>query len=183
MTQLIVCVFVAGFSGGSAWCESDPDIYPIGVCHSTGDNIIYCTADITDFIGVASFYDPARGKINCYHDPLTNEDTCDKLGDGTPTETAYGWAMACPVGMLNTKIEFVHDDTGQNLGVWECRDHGGAIHPTFGKRWTGTEFINTWYIPYDFLLHNEEWWAYGTVRIKNIELPSVNAEKQEINAE
>lgn len=171
MTQLF-CVFVIGFTGGT-WCSDHPEAYPIGICHPVGDGITHCTATVWDFAAVASYYDPAQGNINCFHDPITGEDTCDTLGDGTPTATAYDWAMACPEGMLGTKIrfEYVYKDYVTDIGTWQCRDHGGAIRPTFGLRWTGSEYKYLWYIPYDLLMERPEPWTFGVVQIAELVPP------------
>ena len=158
---MTICVAVIGLVG--LWCSDHPEVYGIGECTKAGDSLAYCTASIDEILWFASYYDPREMGTNCYYDPATGEDTCDYLGDGTPTDTAYGWAMACPLGMYGTTVEFEY------IGTRACRDHGGAIHPTFDIRWTGESFEYVWYIPFDFLLLEPEWWTYGRVNVLNME--------------
>ena len=142
---MTVCLFIIGIIG--TWCEQDA--HTIGVCHPVGNDSIYCTVDADDMLIRASWYDPTLGGINCF------DNTCDHLGDGTPTADGYGRYAACPVGMYGEWIDI------DNVGLWQCRDHGGDVVPKFGEVYTASGFVSTWYITVDFLLESPQWWTYG----------------------
>lgn len=159
---MTVCLFVVGIIG--TYCAVDAQ--PIGICHPADENHIYCTVDLQELPARASWYNPVLGHINCY------EDTCDFLGDGTLVRDGYGKYIACPMGMYG---EFV---TFEWAGTWQCRDHGGAIKPTWGRWYTADGFVEKWVITFDFLLESEAPFTYAILDIEN-----VSAEKQEINTE
>lgn len=112
-----VCIFVIGLNH-TAVCESSEHAYPVGICQAIENETVYCTATMDEFYGRLQPYHPELGGINCF------EDTCDYLAGGTPTATAYNYALACPQGMFQEYIQFDYTDDK----IWQCLDHGGAIH-------------------------------------------------------
>lgn len=144
---MTVCLFVIGVIG--TWCEMPAD--PIGVCHQIDDHTIYCTIDLEELPIWASYYNPAlcdESPINCF------EDTGEFLGDGTPVADGYGRYMACPMGMYGMELDI------EDIGVWQCRDHGGMVTPRYGEVYTADGFVTGWHLIGDFLLEAPEWWTY-----------------------
>jgi hypothetical protein len=120
----------------------------IGICHPVDDHVTYCTVDMEDLPLWTSYYDPALGGINCLND------TCEHLGDGTPVKDGYGRYMACPPGMYGLELEI------EDIGIWQCRDHGGMVVPRYSRVYTPDGFVTGWHLIADFLLTAPEWWTY-----------------------
>jgi len=142
---MTTCIFIIGIIG--TWCAQNAA--PIGICHPV-DGAIYCTVELEDVPARASWYNPILGGTNCF------EDTCETLGDGTPTSEGYGRYMACPLGMYGETVTFSND-----IGTWQCRDHGTAVTPKWGRWYTAQGFVWQWVITFDFLLEDVEWFTYG----------------------
>ena len=103
-----------------------------------------------DLPAVVTWYDPARGGINC------NED-CTTVADGTKvTEELYGVTAACDQRLLGRIIKI------GSIGEFRCRDTGGMIKPTWSKHY------QRWVLYFDIMLHeNPEWnyWLFEDWRI------------------
>lgn len=122
-----------------AFCYADAA--PIGDCVTFPVPLpTICTIPAEELPLRASWYDPALGPPNCLP-------PCSQLGDGTAVSDAYGWAMACPMGWYGRWLDVQH------AGRWQCRDHGGAIRPTYGRAYTNDGFVTGWWITVDFLTH------------------------------
>lgn len=134
----MTCLHVIGIIG--AYCF--PGAQPVGTC-SYVVNDVYCTVAAEELPIRASWYNPELGGINCM-------EPCSMLGDGTPVHTGYGTMAACPPGWY---WRWLHVD---GLPSVQCRDHGGAIHPTWYHG------IGEWAIVIDYLLERPEWFVYGT---------------------
>lgn len=147
----MTCLYVVGLLYSSFCFEGAP---PIGICNKVDDHMAYCTVDFQELPIKASWYDPAQGGINCYLD------TCDHLGDGTLVTDAYGWAMACPLGMYGLTLDIEH------AGQWQCRDHGGAVNVRYGEVYTSDGWVTEWHIVGDFLLQAPEWWTYDLLEFE-----------------
>lgn len=71
--------------------------------------------------GELTWYDPARGGINCDHD-------CSTLGMGHPVEEWYGRALACPLEFPRyTRFTIQGSWRGLADGEWTCLDGGGNV--------------------------------------------------------
>lgn len=141
---MIVCLTVLSIIG--AYCVADAA--PIGDCVPRMAEVVDCVVEAEALPIRASYYNPALGGINCDED-------CSTTGDGTPVEQCYGWCMACPPGWYGRWLDF-----GEWVGQWQCRDHGGAITPTYGVTYTPDGFVEGWWITCDFMAYDEPEWAY-----------------------
>ena len=147
---MTVCLFIIGIIG--TVCHNGSD--PIGICHPVGDNTLYCMAEITDLRGYLSWYDGSLGGINCV-------EPCEYLGDGTLVSESYGWAMACPLGLYGRFFTF------EDVGTFQCRDHGGDVNVRYGRRYTRNGFVNEWHIVFDLSMQGDDFpHAYDLVRIE-----------------
>lgn len=141
---MTVCLLVAGIAG--IFCQAGAA--PVGDCVSVSlIGTTFCTVEAEALPLRASWYDPALGGVNCM-------EPCGYLGDGTAVADAYGWAMACPVGWYGRWLDI------EGVGRRQCRDHGGAIHPAYGRVYTPEGWVECWYITVDFLEHEPPPWAY-----------------------
>lgn len=139
---MTVCLIVLSIIG--TFCYADAQ--PVGECVVWADTAV-CFVAAEELPLRASWYDPDLGGINCMF-------PCDQLGDGTAVSEAYGWALSCPMGWYGRWLEIEY------AGRWQCRDHGGAIMPTYGRAFTGSEFVEGWWITVDFLLPEPPPYAY-----------------------
>ncbi len=156
-----VCLLIIGITGFTC----NPNAIPIGDCYDVPKKAIYCTAEIEDLRARASWYNPELCPsipTNCYTDEQGNE-TAEYLGDGTPTAEGYGRFIACPNGLYSMYITFEH------AGRWQCRDGGSAIVVNFGTVYTYEGWVTEWFITFDFLLYEPEWWTYSLLEIELIE--------------
>lgn len=154
-----ICIAVVGMFG--LFCNSSPEVYPIGECTELHDTQLICIVSEDQLMIKSSYYNPELCKdsienINCFYDESGNS-TGKTLGDGTLTEEAFGWALACPKEWYGRVLEIEY------AGTWQCRDSGTAIKPNFGKVYLPNEegaFQYKWYITIDFLLREPEEWNY-----------------------
>jgi hypothetical protein len=138
-----VCLVVLSIIG--TWCYDNAA--PIGDCYPLPTGTL-CFVAAEELPIRASWYDPALGGINCM-------EPCDLLGDGTAVAEAYGWAASCPNGWYGRWLDVEY------AGRWQCRDHGGAIVPTWGEAFvSGVGTGWHWWITVDFLAHEQPSWAY-----------------------
>lgn len=142
-----ICLAIISILG--VYCAVDAE--PIGDCLTIEPGLLFCTVDPDELPIRASWYDPARCErgelINCDSDPRF-------VADMTPAEEGYGRFMACPLGWYWQWIDFGW------AGSWQCRDHGGDIHPTWGRVYTAEGFVWAWFIVVDFMTKDEPPWAY-----------------------
>lgn len=141
---MTVCLVVASIFG--VWCYENAA--PVGDCFNFspfGGQVCYVGADELPLR--ASWYDPALGGVNCM-------EPCGQLGDGTAVSDGYGWVVACPDGWYGRWLDVEH------AGRWQCRDHGGAIHPTYGRTYTADGFVECWWIAVDMLVREQPGYAY-----------------------
>lgn len=170
-----ICIQILGIIG--TICSDDPNVFqPSNDCWKFDSETLVChVEEMTDLEIRASYYNPELcvdyiWNTNCYYDS-EGKSTGDTLGDGTPTETAFGWAMACPAGMKNYILDVEY------AGQWECRDSGSAIHPNFGKIYDPNEYgayRYKWYITIDFLLREARDWNYMSLSWKVLYKPIDN---------
>lgn len=139
-----VCLIVVSIIG--IFCHQDAQ--PVGKCwqHPFIDTHI-CVIEAEQLPLRASWYDPVLGGVNCMA-------PCDQLGDGTAVADAYGWVVACPPGWYGRWLDVEY------AGRQQCRDHGGAVVPTYGRAYTPEGFVYTWWITVDFLAHEPPPYAY-----------------------
>lgn len=147
---MTVCLIVTSIIG--IFCHADAT--PIGDCFVLPSLMpTVCVVPAQELPLRASWYDPALGGINCM-------EPCTQLGDGTAVSEAYGWALSCPAGWYGRWLEIKH------AGRWQCRDHGGAILPTYGRTYTGAGFVTGWWITVDFLVRQPPPYAYMLLQWK-----------------
>lgn len=141
-----VCLAVISIIG--VYCYSGAK--PIGECDYQ-KKAVYCVVEPQELQLRASWYNPrlcAEGhSINCDDDP-------EHTADGTPVDDCFGVCIACPLGWYGEYIDLYW------LGVWQCRDHGGDIKPTWGRTYTPSGFVTTWFLYVDFMTYEEPSWAY-----------------------
>ena len=111
----------------------------------------FARPELADLPAVMTFYDPARclkpdaterDLINCDSDPT-------RTADGSiVSEDLYGVAAACDRSLLGSRVEII------GLGIFECRDTGGMIKPTWSPHY------GRWVIYFDVLLHEAPSWNY-----------------------
>lgn len=128
----------------------------VGDCSLEMPQMYVCHAEVEDIMLWAQYYDPAlcefeEYQMNCDSDP-------HHLADGTPTEECYDVCMACPDGWqpkLGGSVGGFRPgrifNFGTEIGAWQCRDRGGGIRLTYGRKYIGCHWVG-WYIPLDFLL-------------------------------
>jgi hypothetical protein len=140
-----LCLLVIGIFGG--YCYNVPPDYD-----SPGNCLDFiCVVEAEELPIRASWYDPAlynpetgEGKINC-------QEPCYLLGDGSPVDENYGYAIACPPGWTQQEIYF----PGLNQ-TRKCKDSGPAIVPTCMEVYTPREgFVFKCFITVDFLEHEQ----------------------------
>ena len=142
---MTTCLYVIGIVGVFCFAGADP----VGNCYDDMD-YHYCTIEADELPIRASWYNPSLGGVNCM-------EPCAMLGDGTPVNDGYGTMAACPMGWYGN---YLHVD---GLPTVQCRDHGGAIHPTW------YEELGQWAIVIDYLLPDAEWFIYGMYQDWRIE--------------
>jgi hypothetical protein len=147
-----VCLFIIGVVG--QWCYAEAT--PVGHCVYSSSGV-ECVIAPDDLPIRASWYNPALcdvSPINCL------AGTADYLGDGTPVDEGYGRYAACPPGMYGQVLVV------DWAGVWECRDSGTAVVPRYGRVYTPSGFVYSWFLTVDFLVDAETHeeappWAYA----------------------
>ncbi|NJN53998.1 MAG: hypothetical protein HC804_04100 [Anaerolineae bacterium] len=142
---MTICLIVTSIIG--VFCQNNAT--PIGDCMTfpAPFSMTVCTVAAEQLPVRASWYNPTLGGVNCM-------EPCAYLGDGTAVQAAYGWAIACPDGWYGRWLTIEH------AGRWQCRDHGGAIQPTYGRTFTANGFVECWWLPVDFLTHDAPPYAY-----------------------
>lgn len=138
-----VCLTVLGIVG--TFCVEGAQ--PIGDCEQRLAEVMDCVVQESELPLWTSYYMPPLGGINCDSD-------CSVVADGTAVTDCYDWCVACPIGWYGRWL-----DLG-DIGQWQCRDHGGAIHPVYGERYTPEGFVTGWSIPIDLLVREEPPFAY-----------------------
>lgn len=138
-----VCLVVISILG--AWCYHDAA--PVGICTQL-PAVQLCYVEAEELPLRLSWYDPSLGGINCAA-------PCDLLGDGTAVNDAYGWAAACPPGWYGRWLDIEY------AGRWQCRDHGGAIRPTYREVFIPEVGLQArWFITVDLLTREQPPCAY-----------------------
>lgn len=135
-----------------------PSAEPIGDCWQPINGVLACTAEPWELPIRASWYNPLLGGINCDKD-------CRYVADGTLSADCFNWCLACPLGWEPhyKDGQFIPGkviDFGPHVGVWQCRDVGGAIHHKYGRWYTSGGFTWEWVIVVDFMTYHEPEWAY-----------------------
>ena len=141
---MVICLTVLGVLG--TYCVEGATA--VGSCVRRMAEVTDCTVPADHLPVRASYYNPALGGINCDED-------CSTTGDGTPVAECYGWCAACPPGWYGRHLDF-----GRWVGQWQCRDHGGAVVPTYGRTYMPGGFVEGWWIVVDFMAHRQPAWAY-----------------------
>lgn len=149
----IFCLIISTITG--SWCFAGPlDFSPPGTCQDTGD-VLICQVEAQELPVRPSYYDPYLVHDNDEVRSLQCQKPCEYLGDGTPVESAYGWAAACVNGWYWKHIRIYWPDGYYTIK--QCRDHGGDVHPTCGEVFVidhqtgnGSREYRC-YIPIDFL--------------------------------
>lgn len=142
---MIVCLTIATIA--LATCV--PDAVPVGDCVQRMPERVDCIVQDATTIPIrASYYDPSLGGTNC-------QEPCDYTGDLTHVDDCYGVCLACPVGWYGNWIQF-----DEWIGRWQCRDHGGAIEPGYGRYFTQNGWFTGWVITVDFMTNEEPAFAY-----------------------
>lgn len=101
-----------------------------------------CPPPITEMPVLVTWYDPARGGINCDSD-------CGTFADSSPvTPEAYGNVTACIPEWLGAHL------TISGLGTFHCRDTGGAIVIAYN------DYYDKWVIHVDVLQSHPPEWNY-----------------------
>ncbi len=161
-----ICIQILYIVG--TFCSDDPNVFqPSNDCWKFDTETLVChVEDIRELPARASYYDPElcvgeEWNTNCYYDE-NGLATWEYLGDGTPTAEGYGLYMACPTGLYGAIVTFQH------AKEWQCRDNGSAIVPNFGKAWVNGGFEYSWYITFDFLLKEAQWWNYQLIDIEAV---------------
>lgn len=119
------------------------DYIPPGTCVNNT-----CYVEAQDLEIRASWYNPELGGTNCM-------EPCNQLGDGSLVSEYYDKIIACPQDWYGRYLEI------ENVGIFQCRDSGGAIVPTCQPTFIpahGTKF--QCYIAIDFLTRGRPDFAY-----------------------